>query len=99
MLAIGSAAYMLALALAQAVIALKGHALVGLGWGVGMSTFVLVTWLSSHDLFRRIEWGLVASSVAALGTFALALQARLRSGVVPSGASVIDAITDRPFET
>ena len=34
MLALGSAAYMVALALAQAVIALRGHALVALGWGV-----------------------------------------------------------------
>ena len=33
MLALGSAAYMVALALAQAVIALRGHALVALGWG------------------------------------------------------------------
>lgn len=98
MLAVGSAIYMLALALAQAVIALKGHALVGLGWGIGMATFVVVTWLSSDDLFRRIEFGLVASSAASLVTFAIALQQRLRAGVVPSGHSAIDAINDMPLE-
>ena len=53
MLALGSALYMLALALAQAVLALNGHALVGLGWSCGMAAFVIVTWLSSHDLFFR----------------------------------------------
>jgi O-antigen/teichoic acid export membrane protein len=99
MLALGSACYMIALAIAQAVIALRGHALVALGWGVGAVTFVLVTWLSSDALFRRVELGLVASSFAALVAFALALRSRLRSGDVPTGQSVMDAITDMPLET
>ena len=66
MLALGSAIYMGALALAQAVIALKGHALVAVGWVIGVITFVLATWLSSDDLFTRVEIGLVTSSFAAL---------------------------------
>ncbi len=99
MLALGSAFYMVALAIAQAVIALRGHALVALGWVVAAATFVLVTWLSSHELFRRVELGLVASSFAALCTFAVALRSRLRSGQVPSGASVMDAISNMPLET
>lgn len=99
MLAIGSAAYMMALALAQAVIALRGHALVGIGWGVGMIAFVLVTWLSSHDLFRRIEFGLVASSAASLCAFAIALRHKLRTGVQPTHDSMMDAIIDMPFES
>jgi len=99
MLAVGSAAYMAALAMAQAVIALRGHALVGLGWGIGMATFVIVTWLSSDGLFRRIEFGLVASSVAALITFAIALRHKLRIGVEPSHASMMDALIDMPFES
>jgi O-antigen/teichoic acid export membrane protein len=99
MLALGSALYMIALALAQAVIALKGHALVALGWGLGMITFVVATWLSSSELFPRVEIGLVASSVAALVAFAVALRSRLRSGHLPSGQSVIEAITDLPLES
>ncbi len=98
MLALGSAAYMIALAMAQAVIALKGHALVALGWGIGMVTFLVVTWLSSDDLFRRVELGLVSSSVAALVAFGVALRSRLRRGVVPTHTSVIEALTDMPFE-
>ena len=80
MLALGSACYMVALALAQAVIALKGHALVALGWVIGVVAFLLATWLSSDDLFRRVEIGLVVSSFAAMATFALvpALQAGQR---------------------
>lgn len=97
-LALGSAAYMGALAMAQAVIALKGHALVALGWGVGVVSFVLTTWLSSDDLFRRIEYGLVASSVGALIAFAFSLRSRLRSGASPTSDSMMEAIIDMPFE-
>ena len=99
MLALGSAGYMFALALAQAVIALNGHALVGLGWGLGMVSFVVVTWLSSDDLFRRIEFGLVASSVAALIAFSIALRYKLRTGSVPTNESMMEAIIDMPFES
>ena len=99
MLALGSACYMVALAIAQAVIALRGHALVALGWAAGALTFVVVTWIASDDLFRRVELGLVSSSFMALFVFSLALRARLRSGDLPSGDSVMEAITDMPLET
>ncbi len=99
MLALGSACYMAALALAQAVIALKGHALVALGWFTGAVAFVLGTWLSSDDLFRRVEIGLVVSSFAAVAAFALALRYKLASGAVPDRGSVLEALTDRPLES
>jgi len=99
MLSLSSAVYMLALATAQAVIALRGHALVALGWVVGVLAFVLGTWLSSDDVFQRIEIGLVVSSAAALVTFALALRHRLRVGATPDQASMMEAITDMPFES
>ena len=78
---------MMALAIAQAVIALKGHALVAVGWGVGVVTFLLAMWLGGDEMFRRIEIGLVVSSLAAVVTFAIALQhpaalgRRARSGL------------------
>jgi O-antigen/teichoic acid export membrane protein len=98
MLALSSAIYMAGLATAQAVIALQGHGLVAIGWAVGLVVFVLGTWLSSDLLFRRIEIGLVLSSVAALTVFAVSLRHRLASGVVPTTDSVMDAITDMPIE-
>lgn len=95
MLALASAVYMLALALAQAVIALKGHALVALGWAIGVLTFVVVTALAGSsdpsDLFRRIEIGLLVSSIAALVAFGLALRSRLATGVAPDRGSIIEA--------
>ncbi len=99
MLSLSSAVYMLALATAQAVIALQGHALVALGWVIGVVVFVLGTWMSADEVFRRIETGLVLSSIAALAAFGLALRHRLRAGAVPTQASMMEAITDMPFET
>ncbi|MGH9133810.1 MAG: lipopolysaccharide biosynthesis protein [Ilumatobacteraceae bacterium] len=99
MLALSSACYMLALATAQAVIALRGHALVALGWAIGFVTFVFTTWVAGDQLFRRIEIALLASSIASMIAFGLALRSKLADGVVPDGASVIEAITDMPLET
>jgi len=98
-LALGSAFYMLGLAMAQAVIALHGHALVALGWTAGMASFVLSTWLIGGEVFRRVELGLLIGSAVAMLVFWLALQARLRAGAVPDEASVIEAFTDMPLET
>ena len=98
-LAMGSAFYMMAIATAQAVIALKGHALVALGWGAGVVAFVLGTWLSSDDLFRRIELGLLISSITSMVAFILALRYKMSTGVVPDQDSMMDAITDMPFES
>ncbi len=94
-LALASAVYMMALAIGQAVIALKGHALVALGWAIGVVTFVLVTWLASDDLFRRIELGLLFSSITALIAFSFALRARLAAGVPPDQGSIIEATSPR----
>ncbi|MGB1687714.1 MAG: hypothetical protein ACPHHT_04105 [Ilumatobacteraceae bacterium] len=77
MLALSSALYMMALAVSQAVLALEDHAYVALGWVISLITFVIGTWLSSYDVFQRIEIGLVASSAAAVIAFGLRLRRRL----------------------
>ena len=99
LLAFSSACYMVALATAQAVIALKGHALVSIGWGIGVIAFIIGTWQGSDDVFRRVEIGLLASSIAAMVTFGLTLRYKLMMGVVPDQDSIMDAITDMPFES
>jgi O-antigen/teichoic acid export membrane protein len=99
LLAFSSACYMVALATAQAVIALKGHALVALGWGIGAATFVGATYFGGDEVFRRVEIGLLASSIAAMISFGIALRHKLRSGVTPDQDSLMDAITDMPFES
>ena len=84
MLALGSALYMVALALAQAIIALKGHALVAAGWSSAWSSFLLATWLSSDDVFRRVEIGLLVSSFASMVACGLCLRHRLAVGASPT---------------
>lgn len=98
-LAVSSAIYMFALALAQALIALRGHALVALGWGTAGITFLVVTALFDGELFARIEVGLVSSSTAALLVFLVALRHRLNNGVTPDSESLLQALTDTPLET
>lgn len=77
MLALSSALYMMALAVSQAVLALEDHAYVALGWVISITMFVIGTWLTSDDVFQRIEIGLVASSAAAVIAFGLRLRRRL----------------------
>ena len=98
MLALGSAVYMVALATAQAVIALHGHARVALGWLTGMTVFLAVTWLSSDDLYLRVELGLVSSSIASLAIFVQSLRSLLAAGATIDDDSMLDALSDRPLE-
>ena len=100
MLALGSALYMLGLAIAQAVIALHGHALVALGWTVGMVAFVVSTWLISGELFRRVELG--GARRVGHGDGGVR-RGRCAQGCAPARcpneSSMMEAITDMPFET
>lgn len=72
-LAGGSAAFMVAVALAQALIALSGHARAAIGWIAGITSYVVVTALGS-DLTLRAEQGFLAGAGAAvvvMGAFTL----------------------------
>jgi O-antigen/teichoic acid export membrane protein len=77
LLALSSALYMVAVAFAQATIALRGHALAGIGWALGFVSFVALAAWSSNDLYLRVEIALVGSSVVALVSFMLALRSRM----------------------
>jgi hypothetical protein len=98
MLALSSALYMAALATAQAVVALHGHGLVAAGWAVAVAGFFLGTWLSSDLLFRRIEIGLVVSSLAALVFFAISLRARLANGLAALLDGTAGPLPEIPLE-
>ena len=97
LLALASGLYMLALAIAQAVIALHGHRFVAVGWLAAMAMFVVVTTFSSNDLYLRVELGLVAGSTTALLIFMYALRTQFKSGQRPDAELVAEAILDSPF--
>ena len=79
LLALASGIYMMALAIAQAVIALNGHKHVALGWSLAFAAYIFTVWQVSDDLFLRVEVALVTSSVVGLISFAVSLRSQLRS--------------------
>lgn len=100
LLAAGSGLYMLALACAQAVIALGGHRDQAFGWLAGMVTLLLTALFISDDLFLRVELGLLLGSVAALlamGTLLLVRLRRVGTEDMEAG-DLIQALHDVPVE-
>jgi O-antigen/teichoic acid export membrane protein len=83
LLAAGSGLYMLALACAQAVIALGGHRDQAIGWAAGMLALAMTTWWASDDLFLRVEIGLLVGSLAAFLTMGTLLFRRLATSGEP----------------
>ena len=98
LLAMSSGLFMLAQAVAQAVIALHGHKFVALSWLTGATLFVVVTAFVSDDLYLRVELGLVISCAATFVAFLASLRARINAGAVPDAESMIDGVFDNPVE-
>lgn len=99
LLAAGSAAYMLALAMAQALIALHGQNQAALSWLAAIAGFLVATVvLSGLSLFPRIELALLAGSVVALGCMAWFVHARTRAGATMLAGDLIEALHDLPLE-
>jgi O-antigen/teichoic acid export membrane protein len=72
LLAAGSAVYMAALALAQALIALSRHDRAALGWACGVVAFVIGV-AAGSELLLRVEVGYLAGSCVAAVAMALFL--------------------------
>lgn len=98
MLALSSALYMVALALAQAIIALRGHARVAIGWAIGLGTFLAVVAIPDNDLLLRVELALVAGSLAAMVFFGVVAWIMIRAGIVPDEDSLYEALDTLPME-
>lgn len=96
-LAGASAAYMLALAQAQALIALSAYARVVIGWAAGIAVFFLVT-ASESGLLPRVERGFLAGSVAAALTMGALLLTRMSKGTAVSTEELVEAGHQVPIE-
>lgn len=77
LLAAGAGAYMVALAYAQAVIALGEHARAAFGFAVGIAVTVLGFMLGTERLELRLEIGFLLGSLAAAVTMAIAVHRHL----------------------
>jgi O-antigen/teichoic acid export membrane protein len=102
LLFLGSAAFILALTLAQALIALLGHGRALIAWAVGLVLCVGVMALGSSattdDLFRRSELGYLAGCLGAALMMTVFLVTRLRSHGPESLSLLVEAIEHEPLE-
>jgi O-antigen/teichoic acid export membrane protein len=98
-LAGASAVYMLALALAQALIALSNYSRVVLGWATGLVGFVAVTALGG-ELLPRVERGFLAGSIAAAIVMAISVYHMLSQGLVGGhdAEEILEASYQLPIE-
>jgi O-antigen/teichoic acid export membrane protein len=99
LLAAGSGLFILALTLAQALIAVMGHARATYAWVAGNVAFWIIAVFAAHDLFLRVELGFVAGSGIAALAMALLLGSRIRHGI-PEEALVnfVDQIEHEQLE-
>ncbi len=97
LLAAGSGVYVIALTIAQALIALEDHARVALGFTVGVAVFFLVA-VPVQELFLRVELGFLAGSAAAALLMGVLLLGRIRRGVPDSIAPLLEAISSEAAE-
>ena len=81
LLAAGSGLFILALTLAQALIAVMGHARSTYAWVAGNTAFWIVALLAAHELFLRVELGFVAGSGVAALVMGVFLVLRIRHGI------------------
>jgi O-antigen/teichoic acid export membrane protein len=98
LLALGSGAYLLAVPLAQATIALGGHLAMALGWVVGVVALVAVLVVDRGDLFLRVELSIVASGAASFVAQTLILRQRLARGTPIDPGDLLEALVDSPLE-
>jgi len=97
LLATGSGAFIVALTVAQALIALEGHARQTLGWLVGNIVFLCVITAIS-DLFLRVELAFLIGSIGAAVLMSVFLARDLRSGRRGDLGEVMQRLESEPLE-
>jgi O-antigen/teichoic acid export membrane protein len=97
LLAAGSAGFILALTLAQGLIALRAYREAAAAWVIGIATFIVVTALG-NDLLLRVELGFAFGSVAAATAMGGFLLLRMRGGVPTDVEPLVAVIEHEPLE-
>jgi len=90
-LALAGAAFMLATALSQALIALRGYAKVATGWAIALAVFGIATYLG-RGLLPRVELGLVTGAVVSVVAMGLLVRLQMRDGVPSTAQPLFDAL-------
>ncbi len=93
-LALGTGFFIVAMSVAQAMIALKGQNQVALGWLAGMVSFVVVAALG-NDLLLRIELAALSASAVSALVLGATFVRMLRAAEQAPAALAVDAIGAR----
>jgi O-antigen/teichoic acid export membrane protein len=97
LLAAGMGVFIIALTVAQALLALKGHRPAALAWLLGVLVFVAVA-AGISDLEKRVEIGFLVGAAASTTFMAVSLARRMRRGVDEGVDSLITQIEHEPLE-
>jgi O-antigen/teichoic acid export membrane protein len=91
LLALGAGVYMAAIATAQALIALRGHKRVAVGWLIGLAALFAMLAVEG-EVRTRVEIALVVAPSVSLAIFAWSLRTILRSGATIDADSLAEAL-------
>jgi O-antigen/teichoic acid export membrane protein len=97
LLAAGSGAFIIALTLAQALMALGGHRLMVGAWALGLAVCIGVI-AAIADLELRVEIGFLAGALVAAGLMAVATWSRMGRAEGMGVESLVEAIEHEPIE-
>jgi O-antigen/teichoic acid export membrane protein len=97
LLAAAAIVLMIAISLGQALVALSGHARMGIGWLVALLAFVALTAVGD-DLYLRVEAGLLGGAVAAAIWMAAGVTRRLRAHAQATELELADAVAEMPLQ-
>ncbi len=97
LLAAGSGMFIIALTVAQALIALHGHRMAAISWGLGVIAFVAVAAVIP-DLDLRVEMGFLVGAAVSTLAMGWALLVRMHRGVDEGIDSLISQIEHEPLE-
>jgi O-antigen/teichoic acid export membrane protein len=97
LLVAGNGMFIIALTVAQALIALHGHRAAAIAWGVGVAVFAVIAAVI-QPLDTRVEIGFLVGTAATTAVMGWALLARMRRGVEEGIDSLISRIEHEPLE-
>jgi hypothetical protein len=95
LLALGAGVYMASIAIAQALIALRGHVNVAIGWTAGVASLFAALAMRA-ELMMRVSVALIIGPAVALVFFGISLRNRLHAGAAIDAGSLTEALHELP---
>jgi O-antigen/teichoic acid export membrane protein len=97
LLAAGSGVFIVALTMAQALVALGDHRITAIAWGIGcIASLIVMAVVNGLEL--RVDLGFLVGSAAAGITMGIALRFEQRRMATTGIGALIDAIEHEPIE-